>query len=78
MIGRCHFIPTSALTVEALFTRYYPFAAGDNSSAFAGRSAVSELTKGVDIKGRLLNCEFPPASVTQLSLTLALDSHAVF
>jgi alpha-N-arabinofuranosidase len=40
-------------------------------NSFAERSVVSPTTKNVEIKGKLLNCTIPPASVTKLSITLA-------
>jgi len=40
-------------------------------NTFAERSAVSPLTKNVEIQGKILTYNFPPASVTKLSLALA-------
>jgi len=40
-------------------------------NSFAERSVVSPTTKNVEIKGKLLNCTIPPASVRKLSITLA-------
>ena len=40
-------------------------------NSFAGRNVVRPQTKDVEIKGKVLTCTIPPASVTKLSLTLA-------
>lgn len=40
-------------------------------NTFAERNVVSPQTKSIEIKGKVVICDFPPASVSKLSLTLA-------
>jgi len=39
-------------------------------NTFDQRTVVTPQTRSLDVKGRVLNYTFPPASVTKLALTL--------